>query len=627
MTVASLKPSGRCAGFILMLMVFGLLEYVTGGLLTRVSSAEAMCMGGACSDSFTHGGGERPRKHRDRGSRIPGLGGGIIITIPTQRMEPEPEFERPPPQRVVQCGPGEFFSKARRSCACRKGFVPGGEGCVRARKEPQVVSCGSGQFFSRARNSCVCRKGLVPTGNGCGKPVVVAECGKGEFYSKAQNACVCRKGLVRIGNACGNPPVIVVTPKPKPELQPEPVAEIEPEPQATPAPVREVQNLVSKPEVRNCLAPDLHDMLRQAYGRTPDVERCEAACIAKPVTFSEGKLADLTRRFGVQWCDSCVRLGGWLPLDDIRRLEQLTGTTFCMSSGENFCSAPGYARADPLLTKVKIIEKIRALPATLGKEGDVAVVIGNETYGDDIPAKTTASSDAEAVITLLVDKLGYKKQNVIVLRNATLDEMRRVFGGPDGIPGELAKTFGGREKGDVFVYVSSQGMRDEATGTSYLLPADARRADLAGSAYSLDALYDALGKVGARTTLLALEASFGSSLTPFIDPPNLPEAEASVLPDTPVPGLAVFTASDRDQRTLDDPEFGMGLFTRYLVEGMAGKADDGPTGNGDRRLDSVELYVYTANMVRTAARKSLGLEQKPQLSKVDNLLIGRLAAR
>ena len=102
---------------------------------------------------------------------------------------------------------------------------------------------------------------------------------------------------------------------------------------------------------------------------------------------------------------------------------------------------------------------------------------------------------------------------------------------------------------------------------------------------------------------------------------------ASLTSITPVPGLAVFTAGDRDQQTLEDPEFGIGLFTRYLIEGLAGKADEEPLGNNDKRIDTVELYVYTANMVSLAARKSYGLEQKPILSKIDNLVVGRLAAR
>ena len=84
--------------------------------------------------------------------------------------------------------------------------------------------------------------------------------------------------------------------------------------------------------------------------------------------------------------------------------------------------------------------------------------------------------------------------------------------------------------------------------------------------------------------------------------------------------------SDRDQKTIKDPEFGIGLFTRYLIEGLAGRADEAPIGNDDKRIDTVELYVYTADAVRTAARKSFGLEQKPMLGKIDNLVVGNLSS-
>jgi len=50
------------------------------------------------------------------------------------------------------------------------------------------------------------------------------------------------------------------------------------------------------------------------------------------------------------------------------------------------------------------------------------------------------------------------------------------------------------------------------------------------------------------------------------------------MPATPVAGLAVFKASDRDQRTIQDPEYDIGLFTRYLIEGFAGRAEEAPIG-------------------------------------------------
>ena len=143
----------------------------------------------------------------------------------------------------------------------------------------------------------------------------------------------------------------------------------------------------------------------------------------------------------------------------------------------------------------------------------------------------------------------------------------------------------------------------------YLLPVDAKLDDLYKTAYPIQALYDHLSKIGARTIMLMLEANFAKNLDELIDPPNLPELEAEAMPVNPVPWLAVFEASDRDQKTIKDPEYGIGLFTRHLIEGLAGRADAAPLGNDDKRIDTVELYVYTADAVCTAARKSFGLEQ------------------
>jgi uncharacterized caspase-like protein len=82
--------------------------------------------------------------------------------------------------------------------------------------------------------------------------------------------------------------------------------------------------------------------------------------------------------------------------------------------------------------------------------------------------------------------------------------------------------------------------------------------------------------------------------------------------------MSVLTASDRDQKTLDDPKYAIGLFTRYLIEGLAGRADLAPIGNGDKTIDVVELFAYTSHMVRLAARKSFGLLQKPLISRDGN---------
>ena len=573
------------------------------------------------------GGHHRRGGHGGGGFGIPGIGGGIIISPGIITGPPPGDFEEDePPPRVAQCDYPEVPRRGR--CACAKGFKRIGGECARPVREPvREAACGANEIRTR-RGACVCARGYVKSGHGCERPPKVASCGPHEFRDRRRNACLCTKGFSRVDGVCARPPRIVVeqppprrtAPPPPPPAPEEPPAVVDSKPRSQPAPaVTLLDAAVAAPIA--CLAPDLFDLLSEAYGKPSGISRCQPACVPKPLGYSKTEIADMATRYDVTFCESCVALGGYLPLLDVQRIEKAANITLCMSDGWRMCAAPGYARIDRTITETKLRDVFRALPRTVGKDGDIAVVIGNEAYADN-PSNTTGVADADAVTMLLTEQLGYKKQNIIDLRNASKADFERVFGDATGTPGELAKTYGRDRKGGVFIYISSHGLAS-AEGETFLVPVDAKANDLAATSYPLAQLYKGLEQLGAPTVILALESEFGTRIGSIADPPNLPESEVKVMPETAVPGLAILTATDRDQHSLDDPEFGISLFTKYLIEALAGKADLAPTGNDDKRIDTVELYVYASNMVRTAARKSFGMEQKPLLSRVENVLIGR----
>jgi hypothetical protein len=478
---------------------------------------------------------------------------------------------------------------------------------------------------------------------------------------KIGRTCVCGPGFISRHGECWRPPVIVVPvgpigpgpypegpypeePYPEgpypdgppaigpggppqqaeplpPEEGPEEIAEPELQPEPKPQPVADIE-----PVIARCLPADLYDLLEDTYGRRPDLDRCPAACLPKPIFYTPAELDELADRYDVNWCENCLQVGGYMPLPSILRLERAANVTICVNP--DMCRVPsgiggGYAGEGG--TTIQTIFK--DLPAGTDNEGNIAVVIGNHQYQGELPDNPDGAADADAVMALLIDQLGYKEENIIDLRDAKLGDLKRVFGSDDDPGGELAKRIDKDDPGDVFIYIASHGLVKEDDGkAAYLLPVDAKVDLLDDTAYAMQDLYNNLGKVGARTIMLMLEANFANNLDALIDPPNLPELEVEAMPAEPVPGLAVFKASDRDQKAIQDPEYGIGLFTRYLIEGLAGRADEAPLGNGDKSIDTVELYVYTADAVRTAARKSFGLEQKPLLSKIDNLVVGKLSS-
>lgn len=453
-------------------------------------------------------------------------------------------------------------------------------------------------------------------------------CPAGEVITPG--GCVCEAGLSRVDGLCILPPPptpptpVVETPKPPEKaIQPKKMTPRRTVPvKAAPnqsVPLRPSEGIAGfQGAGRPCLDADLYDLIASSYGRRPTLAACVAGCVPRPAASltSAADLDRLAKANGVAWCpESCIRVTGWMPADEVLRLEALTGRTFCPVDGQNYCRAPDMAGV-PVTTTVQKVLAFYTAPAPTPPQpsGTVALILGFGAYKGALPADDHAARDAAAVKALMEQKLGYAPDSIVAVDDLTKADLLKLIG-PDGALAAKKPTQ------SLFVYVSGQGLSDAATGTAYLLPVDADPDHLAETAVPLQDIYDALGKLGTPSLTVALEASFPTSVAGLVDPPNLPATDVAVLPQKPVPGLSVFTAADRDQQTLVDPEVGTGLFTRWLLEGLAGAADTDPIGNGDRRIESVELYVFTAHHVRVSARKSFGLEQKPLISESQNALM------
>lgn len=604
-----------------------------------------------------HGGG------RSGGGINPGVAIGIIAigaaaaAAAAERRRQQEQKPQRPTRTTRKCSAPWVYSSRSRKCVCpsSRGYTLSRGKCVR---KTRVVTCKWPMV--KKGSKCGCAKGYVWSKGRCKKPttivkvppvdiVRVQDCllkagynpgspdgrvgrKSRDAYRQFQRQHGIRGGSSNLNDPATNarlfeicvqiqpPPVQVVNPPPVvPPVTPVAVTPPPPPPgPQSPVPPQQVA------DTTGCVPSDIYDLIVANYGARPGLRPCPNACLAKPASFSENDLRTVGRQFGINWCSNCIELGSFVPLADILKIEKLANVTLCSRPPAQLCHLPSKTIIKTY-TKVRTI--FRRLPQSVGNEGDIAVIIGNEDYGTEIPANVNAQRDAGAVRTLLTEQLGFRDKNIIDLRNASLADIERVFGTEQSHEGELSKLVSQRSRGDIFIYVSSHGLNEEASGQSYLLPVDAKADQLALNGYPLQRLYKNVGKLGARTIMLVLESNFARGLNDLAEPPNLPQNTVNVMPDAPIPGLAVFKASDRDQMTLEDPEFGIGLFTRYFIEGFGGKADETPIGNDDRRIDAVELFAYTSNMVRMAARKSFGLEQKPLLSKVDNLLVGRLAQR
>ncbi len=339
-----------------------------------------------------------------------------------------------------------------------------------------------------------------------------------------------------------------------------------------------------------------------------------------PQGLSKQEISDYEKMRGIRWCKSCIELVSHLPLDDILRIERGAKVQICTRPPTQLPSWTHAGRGGrEAYTKVR--EIFRAYPRQADHGGDIAVIIGNATYKGELPAHVTAHNDADAIYALFSEHLGFRQANIIHMRDARLRDLRELFGRDDAHHGELWRRLQKQPEARVIVYYAGHATTSANQSESYLLPVDAVRHREEQSGYPMSELYAGLRALEARSVTLMLETSFGRDVSAFVFPPNLPEMGVRAFPPKPVGGLTVMTAADRDQKVLDDPHYAIGLFTRYLIEGLAGQADRAPIGNGDGRIEAVELYAYTAHMVGLTARKSYGLLQKPGLSQKKNLVV------
>jgi hypothetical protein len=244
-----------------------------------------------------------------------------------------------------------------------------------------------------------------------------------------------------------------------------------------------------------------------------------------------------------------------------------------------------------------------------------AVVIGVGTYESHaVPRLRYSVPDAEAIYQTLIGPAGFKKDNVLLLtdkteRKPTLRNIKWALG-----------TFLGRsaKKDDtVLIFFAGHGAPEVDTRgverdglAKYLIPSDADPDDLYSTALPMDELQTIFGRIEAERVVAFLDACYsgaagGRTFT-------AKRTRATNLDDlfleraTRSKGRAIITASRPSEVSLELPELGHGIFTYYLVRGLAGAADL----NRDGIVMLQELYEYVEQQV-TAKSRAAGGNQHP----------------
>ncbi len=249
-------------------------------------------------------------------------------------------------------------------------------------------------------------------------------------------------------------------------------------------------------------------------------------------------------------------------------------------------------------------------PAAGANPQGVAVIIGNKTYQDQVPPVEFAHRDALAMKRYVVDVLGFREDNVILLEDATKAKMEATFGNERNFQGNLWRYLDPKGGSDVVVYYSGHGVPGQKDATAYLLPTDADPNQPEINGYPLELLYKNLGQLEFRSMTVYLDACFsgssqGGTLVRSASPVYV-KAEPPKTSDK----LTVVTAAQANQLASWDKQARLGLFTENLLQGLYGEADKQPYGNGDGQVTLAEIDAYLKDSLTRAARRQFGRIQE-----------------
>ncbi|MBI4635421.1 MAG: caspase family protein [Candidatus Rokubacteria bacterium] len=254
----------------------------------------------------------------------------------------------------------------------------------------------------------------------------------------------------------------------------------------------------------------------------------------------------------------------------------------------------------------------RELAARPGKRH--ALLVGVDEYrrtGDGgLPRLKFAVRDARAVERVLATAGGFPSDAVTVLEDRSATRERVV---------EALRALRGRvrEEDSVVIYFSghgSVGNGDDSRPHYFLVPHDGHLADLARTALMDDLLEELIGQLAARQVVVILDTCYAGAgagairvrgvTNPGVTtrPPARPLIEASA-------GRVLLSASKPDQVAFEDAQRAAGVFSSFLVEGLAGAADL----DGDGAITVLELFQWVSPRVRDYARREFQAEQTPVL--------------
>ena len=232
-----------------------------------------------------------------------------------------------------------------------------------------------------------------------------------------------------------------------------------------------------------------------------------------------------------------------------------------------------------------------------------AVIIANEEYSESGISKVNyAHNDGEIFKKYCEQALGIPSSNIRFVKDATFNQIRSSVNWIS----DRAKVFDG--EAELLIYYSGHGIPDEKDGKAYLMPSDGIANDTR-SYYSLAELYDQIGALPSKKSVILLDACFsGTSKEGNMMLANTKGIALKHEPEPLTGKTVVFSAAQGDETAFSYNRKKHSLFTYYLLKKLQ---------EGEGKVSLGELSTYVNKKVRQESVLKLGKTQTPTVNVSD----------
>lgn len=187
-----------------------------------------------------------------------------------------------------------------------------------------------------------------------------------------------------------------------------------------------------------------------------------------------------------------------------------------------------------------------------------AFIFANEDY-QDVANVSNAINDGGAIANYCEKTLGLPKTNIHLIKNATLNNLRREL----NLMKQIANVY--KEEAAFIIYYAGHGIPDEDSRNAYLMPVDGFVNDLS-TCLSLSDFYDTVGKLPVKRNIIFLDACFSGSTR---NNDMLTSARGVVISpkeSKPSGNTLVISSSSGNETSYSYDDKKHGLFTYFLLK-------------------------------------------------------------